>query len=408
MFVVRRPFGQRNARRLFSSARASVALSLSHLSHQSHVHFQASDVACTTVDVVPVLSSDDFALRIVTPDKFMDIEQMFTIEEGRVRNAMQATSVHIAKKGKEDAHVQLLVPYTAALNVAIANGRVRVQDKIEGDVKVVVGRGDIEVDKVRGTAVTLKTNGGKIDVLTLVEGETVSLEATESVACQRLMAERAEVKLGKGEASCSTFGAIYASTCSIVSTNPSNRSNLRLGNVHGYLRVSSEGLDSVEVDSVTGAIDVEDTGPSCNVVAHFDSWTTQVANSILVGGNVQVSLEPAASIDVELHGVQVHIGQDCAFESSVTDQLDHDYVVFTGELCAQETAKDGAARSTGKINVDSAKVDAMRTSFFIKESGEQDETKVQRPRLVVHSLNGQVTLNQLNWMDKIKRKHLKK
>ncbi|ETN10396.1 hypothetical protein PPTG_10532 [Phytophthora nicotianae INRA-310] len=415
MLVLRRRLlSLQRSTRVFSSASESLSLSLSlsRLSHQSRVQFQAGDAARTEVEIVPVLSADDFALRVTTAsDSSIDVQSLFDLQEeaveGAVGGAESVKALRISKKSVVDAKLQLLLPHTVDLNLAVANGSVTLKDKIEGDIKVVLGRGDIEVNKVRGTNVSLKTNGGKIDVLALVEGERVRLEANEGVKCKRLMAGKAEVKLGKGEASDSEFGAIYASTCNVASTNQSGRSTLRVGNIHGYLRVSSEGLNSVEVDSVTGALEVEDSGDKCNVVAHFDSWTNDASSSILVGGDVRVSLQPAAAIDVELHGTKVTVGKDCEFVSSEMDQLDEDYAVFTGELRAQDGAIAAVSSSSGKINMDSAKDDAMRTSFFMKENATDDE-EARTPRLFVHALSGEVALDQLNWMDNIKRKHLKR
>ncbi|KAG1687777.1 hypothetical protein DVH05_004646 [Phytophthora capsici] len=390
------------------------SLSLSQLKHQGKVQLKAADAARTELEIVPVLSTDDFALRVFTASHdAIDIQKLFNIEEeaaeGSVGGVNSVNTLRIAKNSPLDAKVQLLLPHTVDLNVAVTNGSVTLKDKIEGDVKVVLGRGDIEVNKVRGTNVSLKTNGGQIRLSALVEGETVRLEAQGGVKCKRLMAGKAEVKIGKGESEGSEFGAIYASTCNIVSTNQSGQSTLRVGNMHGYLRVSSEGLKSLEVDSVTGALEVEDSGEKCDVVAHFDSWTNDASSSILAGGNVRVSLQPASPIDVELHGTKVTVGKDCEFSSSEMDQLDEDYAIFTGELRAQEGAAIATSGSTGKINMDSAKDDAMRTSFFMKEndSGSRDEEEVKTPRLFVHALSGEVTLDQLNWMDNIKRKHLK-
>ncbi|POM70821.1 Hypothetical protein PHPALM_12688 [Phytophthora palmivora] len=398
-------------RRYLSSAstvQVETSLSLSHLTHQSRVQFQAADAARTDVEIIPVLSAQDFALRVFTAsDNAVDVQTMFSIEGEATEGVESVKALRIAKKSATDATVQLLLPHTVDLNVAVANGSVKLKDKVEGDVKVVVGRGDVDVNKVRGKTVSLKTNGGKIHVSALVEGEMVRLEANEGVKCKRLMASKAEVKLGKGETAESEFGAIYASTCNIVSTNQSAESMLRVGNVHGYLRVSGEGLRRVEVDSVTGALEVEDSGDKCSVVAHFDSWTNDVSSTILVAGDVHVSLQPAAPIDVELHGTKVTVGEGCEFASSEMDQLDEDYAVFTGELRAQEGAV-AASASSGKINMDSAKDDAMRTSFFMKESANEDDEEAKTPRLFVHALSGEVTLDQLNWMDNIKRKHLKR
>ncbi|CAI5703635.1 unnamed protein product [Peronospora effusa] len=375
------------------------SLSLSHLLHQSRVHFQAAtDFARVDVEIVPVLNVLDCCMRV---SHDVDIQKTFAMD------MVDTKTLRIVKKvSGGDTKVQLLLPPTLDLHVAVANGHVVVQDKIEGDVKVVVGCGDITVHKLRGQLVHLKTNGGTIQVSAVIEGETVHLEASDSIHCKKLMADKAQVKLGKEGQSDSNFGAIYASTCSITSTDQTGETALRVGNMHGYLRVSSEGLKSVQVDSVTGALDMQDSGDKCHVVAHFDSWTDKSSSSILVGGDVRVSLQPAAPIDVELHGAKVTLGTACNFSRSEMDHLDDDYAVFTGKLQAQEGTL--ASPSTGKINMESAKDDAMRTSFFMKQSSSDDEGgESKTSRLFVHALSGEVTLDQLNWMDNIKRKYLK-
>ncbi|CAI5726535.1 unnamed protein product [Peronospora destructor] len=374
------------------------SLSLSHLLHQSRVQFQAANVARTDVEIVPVLNVSDFAMRV---SNGVDVHDVFSID------MEDKKTLRIAKKSGGDTKVQLFLPQSIDLHVAVANGDVVVQDKIEGDVKVVVGCGDITVHKLRGQMVNLKTNGGTIQVSALTEGETVHLEASDSIQCKKLIAGKARVKLGKEGQSNSEFGAIYASTCSITSTDQSGETELRVGNMHGYLRVASEGLKSVQVDSVTGALEMQDSGDNCHVVAHFDSWTDNSSSSILVGGDVRVSLQPAAPIDVELHGTKVTVGTECKFLSSEMDHLDDDYAVFTGEVQAQEGTL--ASSSTGKINMESAKEDAMRTSFFMKQSSSDEEGgESKTSRLFVHALSGEVTMDQLNWMDNIKRKHLKR
>ena len=373
------------------------SLSLSQWLHPSRVHFEAATGARTEVEIVPVLHVADFALRV---SDGADVHDAFSIELDRTK------TLRIAKRSESDTKVQLVLPPTIDLHVAVANGTVVVQDKVEGDVKVVVGCGDITVDKLRGAMVNLKTNRGTIQVATLVEGETVHLEASDSIQCKKLMANKALVKLGKNGQSDSEFGAIYASTCSITSMDSSGETALRVGNMHGYLRIASEGLKSVQVDSVTGALEMQDNGDKCHVGAHFDSWTDDSSSSILVGGDVQVSVQPAAPIDVELHGTKVTLGTNCKFVNSEMDHLDDDYAVFTGKLQAQEETL--ASPSTGKINMESAKDDAMRTSFFMKQSSSDDESgKSKTSRLFVHALSGKVQLDQLNWMDNIKRKYLK-
>ncbi|OWZ01624.1 hypothetical protein PHMEG_00026952 [Phytophthora megakarya] len=100
---------------------------------------------------------------------------------------------------------------------------------------------------------------------------------------------------------------------------------------------------------------------SCPTIAHVDTLVS--SDGILVDGDVRVSLQPAASIAVELYCTKVTVGKAASCQQN--DGL---------------RAQEGAAVSTssGKINVDSAKDDAMRTSFFMKESNNEDEAKMLR------------------------------
>lgn len=253
-----------------------------------------------------------------------------------------------------------------------------------------------------GTNISLKTNSGRVQVDALVEGENVLL-AGDAVSCKRAMAGALAVKLGKG-AHRSDFGAIYSAASSIASAGTGGA--LAIGSLHGYLRVNSDGLDRIQVDSVNGALEVEDSGDSCSVTAHFDSWTDDAASSILVGGDVSVSVQPNAPLEVELHGTSVAVSDKCEFTESELEQLDEDYAIFTGELKATEA--DAGSQASGKINVGNAKNAAMRTSFFANSNDDDESSEPRGARLLVHATKGQVTLDQLDWMENLKRKHLKK
>uniref|UniRef100_A0AAV1TTZ0 DUF4097 domain-containing protein n=1 Tax=Peronospora matthiolae TaxID=2874970 RepID=A0AAV1TTZ0_9STRA len=390
--------------------------STSLLSHRAtRVTLHASDSTRTDVSIVPVstLSAPAHvqARAWTATGDALDVARLFQLDVDGTSDGHQ--SLRLVKTRAADVALELVLPRHVALDIVLANGRVALVDTVEGDVKVVVQHGDISAHKVRGHEVFLSTNHGTIDIAALVEAETVHLQAQDGIQCKRLMAKQATVKLGKGDQStaacCSTFGALYVSSCSIGAAKRSGgESRLHVGNVHGHLQVKSEGLDRVQVDSVSGTIDVQDQGDKCHVTAHFDSWTNDSCSSIVVAGDVHVSLQPAAPMDVELHGTEITIGKHCAFRSRNMDQLEEDYAVFTANLCAQEEAAVGTA-STGKINVGSAKQDALRTSFFMKEAGGDDEAyDGSKPsRLFVHSQRGAVTLEQLTWMDNIKRKYVK-
>lgn len=258
-----------------------------------------------------------------------------------------------------------------------------------------------------GTTISLKANKGRVTVSSLVEGEDVHIVA-DAVSCKRAMAGTLAVKLGgKAAAGASDFGAIYSSAGSITSSAAAGL--IQIGNVHGYLRVLGDGLARVQVDSVNGSLELEDSGDNCSVVAHFDSWSAGASSSILVGGDVQVSVQPSAPLDVELHGTSVVVSDACRFAESELEQLDEDYAIFTGELQASADSAL-ASQSSGKINADNAKSAAMRTSFFASgnEDTEQEDAASRASRLLVHATKGLVKLDQLDWMANLKRKHLNK
>lgn len=402
-----------------TAPRPSQVISLARLAHRGRVQLRLSDRAHTSVEVVPVLAATECELRAFGTDTFtVAFEDVTTADANDVSGALVAT-VRVTRDAavgeQQPTQLQLFLPPLVNLDVALAVGDVVIRDKLEGDVKIILGEGDIRVHKLRGDAVSLKTNRGVLDVAALVEGESVTLAAS-AITCKRLMAASADIKLSKSGSSAadSDFGAIYSSACVIQSVATSA---VQVGNVHGYLRIVGDGMRHVSVHSVNGALDVEDSGRSCAAVVHFDALALDAKSSVLVGGDVRVSVEPSAVLDVELHGREVATG-GCAFaDGALLDQLDTDYAIFTGELQAASTSTSSplsaSSSSSGKINASSAKNAAMRTSFFMSDEGEGDAHgrqplahPAQRPQLLVHATSGSVTLEQLDWMAKLKRQHV--
>jgi hypothetical protein len=275
----------------------------------------------------------------------------------------------------------------------------------------------------------LKTNRGLVEVSTLVEAENLVV-STSQLECKKIMAGQTEVKLQKGPFD-SHIGAIYSSTCMI---NSASKGKLHIGNSHGYLRIVGEELTKVQVDSINGSFELEDSGEKCDVVAHFDTWHPESDNSILVGGNVKISLDPSTAMEVELHGQNI-ITTNCQLADGKLEHLDENYAVFNGEIKPDPTVTSvTTADRSGKINVGAARNAALSTSFFMKEDkakssnvasiktqddehelgDEDDENHTLTPlnknpeiaRLLVHATGGQVQLEQSNWMDKLKRKLL--
>lgn len=397
-----------------TSAAASPALlqhvSLDRLALQGKLQVQISDRALTSVEIVPVLAASEFALKAFGASSRAGADIFDVTQEPSASNDDSSSdaiaSVRIAKRAmssdEDDATtLQLFVPHLIDLNVSVARGDVTLRDKIEGDVKVTVGDGAICAHKLRGTAISLKTNRGAIAIASLLEGEKVAL-AANTVTCKRLMAGATDIKLHKStSASPSDFGAIYSSAC-VVTSQATDA--LTVGNVHGYLRIVGDDMTHVAVHSVNGALDLEDSGRRCRALVHFDSWTDDAQSSIVVGGDVTVSVEPTAPLAVELHGRTIAT-DGCAFTTHEHEQLDDDYAIVSGTLAP--VASSSSSASSGKINVGRAKSAAMTTSFFMADDSSSSSGDAPHARLLVHATGGSVQLEQLDWMAKLKRKHLK-
>ncbi|GLE09056.1 hypothetical protein PINS_up020622 [Pythium insidiosum] len=389
-------------------------VSLSRLAHQSHVRLQLTD-AVARVRVVPTLDHADFAVDVFAIDTGASgLGDVVSVDEERVEDDGGVKAVRIHSAAIEHAgavELELRLPHLMDLDVSAVRGDIEIQDKVEGNVRVAVGDGDIRVHKVRGEQIQLKTNRGRVEVASLVEGEHVKIAAS-AVTVKRLMSAMTEVKLAKASDDDTEFGAIYASTCLV---NSLGHGAIRVGNIHGFLRVIGEDMAAVSVGSVNGALHVEDTGARCSVDAHFDAWTADAMSKIFVGRDVRVSLDPSAPLDVELHGSKIETSA-CCFGESELDQLDDDFAIFTGHVVATASAT-ASSLTSGKINVGNAKTAALRTSFFAQDKetasegheddGDEDGASAPAvPRLTVHSSTGCVTIEQLDWMSKLKRKHL--
>ncbi|KAJ0408850.1 hypothetical protein P43SY_000746 [Pythium insidiosum] len=387
-------------------------VSLSRLAHQSHVRLQVTD-SVSRIRVVPTLDHAEFAVEVFAASDgaaALTHQDILAVDEERVEDdGVKAVRIQSAAVEAGAVEIELRLPHLMDLEVSAVRGDVEIHDKIEGNVRVALGDGDIRVHKLRGEQIQLKTNRGNVTVASLIEGEQVKIAAS-SATVKRLMSASTEMKLAKASEEDTEIGAIYSSTCLV---NSFSRGAIRVGNIHGFLRIIGEDMAGVTIGSVNGALHVEDTGARCSVDAHFDAWTADAMSKIFVGRDVRVSLDPSAPLDVELHGSKI-VTSGCQFGESELDQLDDDYAIFTGNVIPSASPSSPSSVSSGKINVGSAKTAALRTSFFApdKEKAgdaaeeEDSPTSPALPRLTVHSSSGSVTIEQLDWMAKLKRKHL--
>lgn len=126
------------------------SLSLIGLAHHGSLHVQLSDRAHTTISIIPALNAADFVLEAFKAhDSEAHKQDAFIVHEEP--NAA-VPSVRITKQDDSDSeycHLRLVVPHALDLSIAAVRGDVNVGDKIEGNVKIVLGTGDVCVNKLR-------------------------------------------------------------------------------------------------------------------------------------------------------------------------------------------------------------------------------------------------------------------
>ncbi|OQS03613.1 hypothetical protein THRCLA_04068 [Thraustotheca clavata] len=303
--------------------------------------------------------------------------------------------------------VELHVPAMLGLNLSLVQGNVLLHEKIEGDVRVNTGTGNITIDKVRGMNLQFTSNNGAIVVNSLVEGESVAMSAKQ-IECKKILAKDANIKLTKATLPLdSSFGAMYVAQGQLFNAATGS---LRVGNIHGSLDIKSQDASLIQVSSVNGSLYVEDVGNNCNIDVHYDSIhqvaSIEHASDLSCGGNIAMSINPSISAHLDLHGESINT-EGCEFTDYSYEQLDEDYAIASGIL-VPKTSQIASTGTSGKINLAGAKESAMTTSFFSSSSNEMDEVENETPTIFAHACSGQITLHQLNWMDKLRQKHLKK
>ncbi|KAF0683400.1 Aste57867_24524 [Aphanomyces stellatus] len=345
--------------------------------------------------------AENIELAAAVPDAFHVVTHP-TEKSLRIMDSVGGETPSPQAKDSDPVRVELHLPSQLNLVVSLTDGHVTIHDKLEADVTVGVGRGNITVDKLRGPFLRLTTNHGTITVTSLVESDYVKLVAHQ-IDCKRLMAKRADITLSKDtDARDSSFGAMYTSLATLLSASTGT---LAVGNVHGALDIRSDRHGAIRVGGVNGALVVEDTGDACKLDVHFDAIQEMdgTASRLVCGGDAHVSVAPSIPVHVDLHATAVDT-TDVGFESGFErDQLEEDYVVATGTVVSKATETPVSLGGAGKINLEGAKASAMTTSFFSQD--DDSDGAASPPSIFVHAVSGKITFKQLSWMDKIKQTH---
>jgi hypothetical protein len=147
----------------FSSSSSFVPVqveSFPDLIHQGKVRVQVADDTITRVQVIPILDAQAFGLKAFTkPTTTLDISSLFHItkdyNENQELSTLRIVKIDHPNLVDEDGapnqiiDLQLYLPHLMDLNISIIRGEVYVKDKIEGNVNVAVGEGEIHANKIR-------------------------------------------------------------------------------------------------------------------------------------------------------------------------------------------------------------------------------------------------------------------
>ncbi|GMH90323.1 hypothetical protein TL16_g11733 [Triparma laevis f. inornata] len=192
--------------------------------------------------------------------------------------------------------ITLSLPQKLHLEADLPIGDVNVTDKIEGDTSLVTGGGAINVVKLRGHNITLKTPG-PIYVSKLIEAETAILNSETRLRAKLINGKNVQInvdtsrsrsrpptsptKRDDDDSGCLVdIGSLYTNDDSIpaainVVRNPSDKSpvaNVKVKGNHGHIKVVTNSVDLEGVEDEHGnvipAVELGGVNGACEVLIH--------------------------------------------------------------------------------------------------------------------------------------------
>ena len=278
------------------------------------------------------------------------------------------------------------IPERCNLVVESQDSKIEVKGKVEGDVDLSAGKGDVELDKVRGRAVRVDT-GGDVYVGTTIEGESLAVSA-RTLFAKRVMGDAVKLSSCGGV----EVGAIYAQEFNLVDRSDTC---VKLGAVHGQGKIESA---SLRIESIDGAISAMCTGQidvGFDTVPHGQCDLTSATADIAIG--LPAPQEHDALFTKIVACAKTVNASESEFEIVDTEEGDEATgrphkvsLVSTGSAIAG--TKPLGVAGVGKINLDQA---AKETFSRASKTA---------PCIVASAPLGSVTLKHVSWVDRIKNK----
>mmetsp|Transcript_17883 Transcript_17883/g.22026 ORF Transcript_17883/g.22026 Transcript_17883/m.22026 type:complete len:385 (+) Transcript_17883:155-1309(+) len=295
----------------------------------------------------------------------------------------------VSEENTDLQSVDLSVPERINLEIYCLSGDVEIRGKMEGDVRIECKNGNISLDKIRGDRIYLRSNGS-VDVSKNVEGTEIEIES-KSFRAKRVMGNYVSVK-------CEDDVEIVSSYAGNL--NISTQENVTLGAVHSNLSCSSKAL---AIHGMNGSVS---TTCRNNIELYFDTFAQNSCSDIRsTQGDILLAIPQVNEVDssvlIEAAAKEIEQQHD-AFKVVSSLQEQHDIVPFTkitlSPLMLSEAKSGNGQVGSGKINIEEAAKEIY---------GKQKTSGNIHQMIQIEALQGKIKLEQLGWMDRIKKQFLK-
>ena len=339
---------------------------------------------------------------------------------------------------RDEGYIEIVTPTSINLCIRACERsilKLKIVNKVEGDLTVTCADGNVSVDKARGTNIYLQCGKAPIISKDLIEGESVQITGG-LLQAKKIHGNKLDIKsdstIGVSSMYCNGLARLTADSmvtlglCNGPLTIHSRNGNVSVANIDGWFDVRAErGNINLQVNKLRRST----LGSASR---QQNSLTTIGCKAITNDGSLAVSLDPEAQASVSARctspagRAMVTINSETfqSFDqsellrtSSTTDanvKEEHpERYLRRGYLTGQITAANVQRTSgSGKIDLNSAHSQALFTtanhpksiesSTRLKPSLSEVEQKGFDLELTAH---GHVRLETISWMEVIKRKH---
>ena len=204
-----------------------------------------------------------------------------------------ATELRVDCPERVDLHARLSAPGRRSITDPLCTpAALCVTGKLEGDVTLECGLGDIEVGRIKGARVAITADQGAVRLRGALDARSAELDGSAGVTTARVAATTFRAN---GHGGGVDVSAIYSSSATMSVTQGGC---LRIGGVHGTARAVAEGGGPPAIlRGITGTLNLN--AAERGALVHFDAPRGE--SEIIAGGDVDVQFTDSATLSVRLH-----------------------------------------------------------------------------------------------------------